>query len=600
MIERMKKVTIVCLADDQEQSLVELRKLGSVHVVPTATETNSAVLDDLRREHAELVQVLFYLRSLKLTEADRQVADTPMVDDEACCRECGAALTRLRHLNERCVTLDREISRLEPWGQFDMAALERLKARGWHTALVIHPQPPKGVDWLAKYTEEVDEDEPIYEYVVARQKGQLHSLLVSRRDLSGLGLPMANFPEGSDLEALRRMRQEACHERSVCEKLLRRHAAVDLASLNQVAQRLESKIRFEQTREGMGKSGGRLTFLQGYVPEAQLDELRELAHGKGWAIRYEEVADDDMEVPTKLLIPKAFRMAQVVLDFIGIVPGYREVDVSVSLLVFLALFCGMLIGDAGYGAIFTLGSLWFFLKAKKLGDRKMVESGRLLLVMSLSVVGWGTLTGNWFGLKAPGLPWFTQDQNNEHIQLFCFFLGAGHMALAHLWRAKLSHGWRDRLANVGWALFLGGNYFTVKGMLIDGSFGDFTIPKWLYIAGTALIVCFGINWRSISDIINSPFTFINSFGDLLSYVRLFAVGLSSLEIAKAFNAMAAGIWSGNHWLIPIGILVLGIGHLLNVALAVMSVLVHGIRLNTLEFSGHIGLEWSGRPYRPFQ
>ena len=101
----------------------------------------------------------------------------------------------------------------------------------------------------------------------------------------------------------------------------------------------------------------------------------------------------------------------------------------------------MLIGDAGYGTIFTLGSLWFFLKAKKLGDRKMVESSKLLLVMSLSVVGWGALTGNWFGLKAPGLPWFTHDQNNEHIQLFCFFLGAGHMALAHLWRAKLSPGW---------------------------------------------------------------------------------------------------------------------------------------------------------------
>ena len=599
MIERMKKVTIVCLADDQQRSLVELRRLGSVQVVP-AVEANSAVLDDLRREQSELSQVLTYLESLKIADAERLTSGAPMTDGMACRRECSSVLARLHHLNERCTTLDHEIARLEPWGQFDSNALKRLEKHGWHAALVIHPVPPKGSDWMAKYIPEDAFDEQIHEFVISRRSGQLYSLLVSRRDLSEFPLPMPSFPEGCDLDALRRTRQECRYELEECKKKLQKHAAVDMALLRKEAMRLESETRFEQTREGMGKAGGRLTFLQGYIPETQLDELRAQVRRSGWAIRYEEIAEDDTDVPTKLVIPKPFRMAQVVLDFIGIVPGYREVDVSVALLVFLALFCGMLIGDAGYGAIFTAASLCFFLKARKLGDLQLVESGKLLLVMSLSVAGWGAITGNWFGLKAPGIPWFTQDKNNEHIQLFCFFLGAGHMALAHLWRTRLSHGWRERLANVGWALFIAGNYFTVKAMLIDGTFGDFTIPKWLYIVGTGLIACFGINWRSISDIINSPFTFINSFGDLLSYIRLFAVGLSSLEIAKAFNAMGAGIWKGNLWLLPVGILVLGIGHLLNVALAVMSVLVHGIRLNTLEFSGHIGLEWTGRPYRPFR
>ena len=599
MIERMKKVTIVCLADDQEQSLVELRRLGSVHVVPS-NETTSASLDDLRREQAELNQVLYYLEGLKLTEAERHTADIPMTSSVGCSQECRATLARMRQLTTQIAQLEQEIARLEPWGQFNTKTLERLEEHGWHAALVVHPSPRKGQEWVAQFSTGGEDEEPIHEFVVNRQNGQLYSLLISRRDLSELALPLANFPAGNDLDALRRQRQEARHECEQCESSLRRHAAVDLPVLHQEVMRLENDLRFEQTRDGMGVAGERLVYLQGYVPAPQIDELRALARRNGWAIRYVEVADDDVEVPTKLVIPKPFRMAQVVLDFIGIVPGYREVDVSVSLLVFLALFCGMLIGDAGYGVIFTVASLWLFQKAKKLGDSQMTEAGKLLILMSLSVVGWGALTGNWFGLQAPGLPWFTNDQNNEHIQLFCFFLGAGHMALAHLWRAKLSTGWRERLTNIGWALFLWANYFTIKGMLIDGTFGDFTIPKWLYIIGTTLIVCFGINWRSINEIINSPFTFINSFGDLLSYIRLFAVGLSSLEIAKAFNTMGAGIWHGNHWLIPVGILALAVGHILNVALAVMGVLVHGIRLNTLEFSGHIGLEWSGRPYRPFQ
>ncbi len=588
MIERMSKVTIVCLADDQRESLRVLQGLAAVHVVPVAKPA-AAQLDELRRRLGQLESALYRLKARKLPK-EYQAQRPAATDGAACLQEVLDALETLRVAEERTRVLNQAMRQLEPWGQFDDAALRRLEEKGWHTALCCCG---------AKEKVKLPEGAMAFDVVVC--DGRRHFLVVSPNDLGDAALPLAHFPQGHDLGALRREAAELRQRTDAAERALDDHAAQDLPLLEAEAKRLREALNFENTCAGMGQGdGNRLVWLVGYVPVSRLDEVRSAAHSHGWAIRYEEVAEEDREVPTKLVIPKPFRMAQVVLDFIGIVPGYREVDVSVSLLIFLALFCGMLVGDAGYGAIFTAATLWFYLKAKKLGDEKTTEGAKLLLTMSLAIVGWGALTGNWFGLKAPGLPWFTQDQNNAHIQLFCFFLGAGHMALAHLWRAKLSHSWRDRLANLGWALFLWGNFFTVKGMLIDGTFGDFTFPKWLYIVGTALIACFGINWRSVSEIINSPFTFINSFGDLLSYIRLFAVGLSSLEIAKAFNAMGASIWAGNRWMLPLGILALAVGHILNVALAVMGVLVHGIRLNTLEFSGHIGLEWSGKPYRPFQ
>ena len=117
--------------------------------------------------------------------------------------------------------------------------------------------------------------------------------------------------------------------------------------------------------------------------------------------------------------------------------------------------------------------------------------------------------------------------------------------------------------------------------------------------GTALVLLFAINWRNVGDAIYSPFTFINSISDILSYIRLYAVGLSSVYIAQAFNDMSANIWSQKPWLIPVGLLIVLAGHALNIAMALMSVLVHGIRLNTLEFSGRVGVEWGGRAYRPF-
>jgi V/A-type H+-transporting ATPase subunit I len=107
----------------------------------------------------------------------------------------------------------------------------------------------------------------------------------------------------------------------------------------------------------------------------------------------------------------------------------------------------------------------------------------------------------------------------------------------------------------------------------------------------------------MGTVIYMPFSFINCFVDVLSYIRLFAVGLSGFYIANSFNGMAAGLHSamGSPWLsIPCAIVILALGHMLNLALALMGVLVHGVRLNTLEFSGHMDLSWSGKAYRPLK
>jgi V/A-type H+-transporting ATPase subunit I len=156
------------------------------------------------------------------------------------------------------------------------------------------------------------------------------------------------------------------------------------------------------------------------------------------------------------------------------------------------------------------------------------------------------------------------------------------------------------LGKLGWAVFLWANYGLVKLLIVDGgSIGDLSRPYvWLYGIGFVMILVFDINWKDMGTVIYMPFSFINSFVDVLSYIRLFAVGLSSVYIADSFNNMATGISAGNPWLIPVSLLVLAIGHALNIALACMGVLVHGVRLNTLEFSGRMDLSWTGKPYKP--
>jgi len=228
----------------------------------------------------------------------------------------------------------------------------------------------------------------------------------------------------------------------------------------------------------------------------------------------------------------------------------------------------------------------------------------------LSVFVYGWLSGNWFGIDPAImprcmklLPWLYDDENSTHVKTLCFFIGAFHTSFARAWSAYNAQ--KDKRAvfgHLGWSIFLWGSFYLAKVLVVDGKGFD-ALPApgiALFAIGFVLILACGINWGNIGDVIYSPFTFINGFVDVLSYIRLFAVGLSGVYIASSFNDMASSIWNSNHWLIPVGLLVLLIGHLLNIAMAALSILVHGIRLNTLEFSGHIGLSWSGRPYKPLK
>ena len=114
-----------------------------------------------------------------------------------------------------------------------------------------------------------------------------------------------------------------------------------------------------------------------------------------------------------------------------------------------------------------------------------------------------------------------------------------------------------------------------------------------------VMIC-GVNWKQASDVFQFPFDIIGSFTDVLSYIRLFAVGLAGACIAGSFNGMAFDLCKVSAWLLPAGILVVLVGHALNIALALLSVLVHAVRLNTLEFSNHTGLSWSGQSFNPFK
>jgi V/A-type H+-transporting ATPase subunit I len=399
-----------------------------------------------------------------------------------------------------------------------------------------------------------------------------------------------------------------------------REAGTYLDAYSFQLQKLEMAIHFEEVGEQL-EGGDDLVWLSGYLPETKVDDFAVLAKQKGWAYQLDDVAEDDYP-PTLIKYPKGVGVIKPVFDILGTVPGYRENDVSTWFLLFFTLFFAMIIGDAGYGIIFLVTAILLHIKAKKANTMVM-----LIYVLSIATVVWGSLTGTWFGSKEilvavpflqtlvipsisnyPELFGLNANTAQNTVMKFCFIIGTVQLSLACILNVihKIPKKDLSFVADIGWLMDILALYFVVLQLVIGEP------ANLMYVAavvglGFLLVVVFGSQGPGIkfgkglvSGLGGFFTTFLNTiseFSNIMSYIRLFAVGMASVAIAQSFNSMAGGMLSG--FAMVGGILVLVIGHSLNIVMGLLSVVVHGVRLNLLEFSGQLGMEWTGIAYEPF-
>jgi V/A-type H+-transporting ATPase subunit I len=180
-------------------------------------------------------------------------------------------------------------------------------------------------------------------------------------------------------------------------------------------------------------------------------------------------------------------------------------------------------------------------------------------------------------------------------------IGAIHLTIAHVWNAIALAPAVKALAQIGWIGLVWSMNLTAQNMVLGKPYPGFFLP--LFVTSVTMILLFMTSPKDLKkDFIQHamfPLTIVNCFVDVVSYIRLFAVGMASLAVAQSFNSMAIGMGVEKIWTVPIIALILLLGHGLNIILCALGVLVHGVRLNTLEFSGHKNIEWKGVPYRPF-
>ncbi len=602
MITKMKKLLLFMAhpTNDMDEDLTVLGQLGLMHISPFQPAKDESIERILKRIE-ELEKGISILEEYEGIESSVALEVTNYSTEK---RGEIALLEDVLNTHNANVELNKQISELSKaqqwynsWGSISLNDIKSITDKGVY--LKLYEVPAKDVKSIA---------EQHTVKVVGQSAGAVQVVLISEDKEVSLNYHQIELPVISQQEVEEALSDKnaalAKGKQRLCQ--LSEQKALLVEALDERNRRLEIRT----VQYGGIAFHDKVRCWEGYVPEDKVSNITEAADENAWGYVVREPRPDEYDlVPTLLKNPGWTHKIKPVMGFMGLVPGYDEIDVSKIFLIFFTFFTGILVGDAGYGLIFLVLTL---LAHWKTGFVKKIEFG-LFYTLSVSVMIWGVLTGTYFGAETiANIPFLKQLQvqqlasfggDNLRIQQFMFIIGAVHLTIGHLQKGLKYINTVIPIAQLGWVSIVWGLYFLVNDMVlgIDGP----SYMQWLFIGGAVLVTFFSSPGQPLfkgmlSSLGNLPLNVINGFSDVISYIRLYAVGLSTVLMASSFNDMAIGegittVASG------VGaVLVLVLGHALNMTLAAMAVLVHGVRLNMLEYAGHASVEFSGSDYNPFK
>ncbi len=636
MIVPMSKVSLIILGDKKRESLKTLQKLGLVHV--EIFEGYGERLAELQEQIALLESSIFAIGK------NKEVEQRNISVDEAL-----SVAKQIKDFEEdktKCqaekVILASELERLKKWGEIDPNSINELKEKG--VEVCFYETSKKEYDLINKNatTVRLNVTKSTVRFALIKS-----ALIKEQKDVLSISANSLVLPQYSTAE----MREKLLNLNKRIDEINANIAsnACYLNSIKQAIKGKEREIEFETYATGMTeedlsskeKQNVSIAYFKGYIENENLDKLKRVATENSWGLFVEEPTKED-NVPTKLKNNKFVSLIYPLTDFLGTVPGYFEHDISGWFLTFILIFFGIIFGDGGYGLLICFVTAILILNSR-IKNKKVSPMYLLIGLFGLSTVLWGTITCTWFGLSAEVLPkwlkslsipfisnvyadkiWYPFWTNGEvglttaqNLQIVCFSLALIQLTVAHVKGFIRNKGSIKMLGDVGAILQLLGIYYLVLSLVVNGQVFSFGLVIGGLPVGTVAIALIGIGFvlsfvfsnyegnilksilSSCKNIVSVLLGVVNVFSDIVSYIRLWAVGLAGAAISATVNALA-GPLLGNFMFMLLAIFLLVFGHGLNMILNVLSVIVHGIRLNTLEFSSHLDMSWSGHKFKPFK
>ena len=620
MIVKMSKYAFMVYHKEYDAFLELLRSLGVVHIRETKSEKDDLGLQRLMVERKRLQSEL---RQLKQTQESRLDAlkdeakaaknkgkiTLPIAPERPVTTEEGAALLDriddLRARMEKAQTAEqateKDLAAMQVWGEFSYADLRRLRDAGYEVTFFSCP--------AARYDEAWETD--FYAVPIATALSATYFITITP-----VGTPIdidaerVRMPE-KDLDALRNTRKEQHRQREELNAELLAVALNDYRTLEAYDRLLENEYTWDNAKvQTEREADDRLMLLEGWIPTAEAQSLESALDRGDYYCRKLEISDED-NIPIELKNNRFNRLFEPITKLYSL-PNAREFDSTPLFAPFFMLFFGICFGDGGYGLLLLL--LGTLMKPRAKDSMKPILS--LLQCFGIATLVVGTLSGSFFGVNLAEVSAFASVKryflSSENIMNLSILIGFVHVLYGKFvaaMKVKVQRGLKYSLAGFAWVFLI-----LALALAVGLPMANIQLPQpvvyALYgVAGLGALIAFFYNSPGKNIFLNfgsgiwaTYNTASGLLGDTLSYIRLYAIGLTGSLLGGVFNTMAVDMTSSLplyiRWL-PM-LLILLFGHALNIGLSMISSLIHPMRLIYVEYYKNSEFEGGGTAYAPFR
>lgn len=604
MIEKMNKYSFLIYYKDYDAFLEKLRSVGVVHIIEKEKGTfgNDTVIQQKMQEAQKLKATIADLEKRKPAKA------TEVKQSEDTAEELLIAIEKVKDWREKADTAlelsKKESTQMVVWGDFDMTMPQKLIQAGYIMEFYFCPTSRFQEEWKDKYNA----------FVSSQSGGHIYFVTITKKsvelEIEADKVKLADYSYSDMLKEQEELRNQI----ALFDTALENYAESGLETLKQAQLDFQDVISLDTVKlNTYSEVENKVMLLEGWSPVSKEEDLIQMLHEEGTFYQTDEPEKTE-NVPILLKNNKFAQLFEPIGEMYSL-PNYHGIDMTVFWAPFYTIFFGICMGDAGYGLLLVAISSFLLLKGKE----SIKSMARLILALGISTIIFGTICGSFFGIELTNVQasWMTGlkaimiDSN----QLFSLSLILGVIQLSFAMIIKgvkeiLLKGFRYSLDTWGWFLCLWGNGITYL-LSTNGTIAP-EIAKYLYIGiNTVALSCMlffnNPEGSLLSNIGGGLWGLYNKatgiLGDLLSYIRLFALGISGAILGLVFNQLAVNISNDVSIAVVsqlIMVLILLIGHAMNIFISGLSAFVHPMRLTFIEFYNNAGFESGGRKYNPFK
>ena len=604
MIVKMSKYAFMVYHREYDAFLTTLRELGVVHVKETNSVLDNAELQALLAERKQVSTAIRYCKNL-----NSQTKEVTVAPARGLTKAEGLKLVgKLEEMQEKQaqlqaakVSLEKDIAYMDIWGEFSYANISRLKKAGFDVTFFSCPTSKYEPKWGEEYNAFlVNNFQSVTYFVTVTKTGTPIDIDAERPKMPDRGLAKLHLAMEQLLDNIK-----------VLNNQLKEYAAEQYNTLVELEKNIQNEFNLSNTLVQTDREAGdKLMLLEGFVPTEEAPAMEVALEKEGYYFQELDIQDGD-RVPIKLKNNKFNRLYEPITKMFSL-PNYTEFDPTPLFAPFFMLFFGLCFGDGGYGLLVLLACSVF--KRKINPDFKPYLT--LFQYLGLAAIIVGTCTGSFFGIALADVPALSKVKDyfvsSDNLMTFSIVIGLVQIIFGKTvaaFKMKAQKGVKYSIAPFAWVFVITALALAFGLPMLNLQLPETVKTVFIGIAVIGLVVAYLYNSPGKNIFLNFGTGLWNTYnmasgllGDTLSYIRLFAIGLTGAILGGVFNQLAVDMTEGMNIVLRAVcmLLILLVGHAINIGLCTISSLVHPLRLIFVEYYKNAEFEGGGKEYRPFK